>query len=95
MDEVLNKLGDIGQRLRNAEERFRLEDKDKMVIKKRLLLLDKKMDILGCQAGKKVIGHPNIIFDEESCSGTSRDISKNAIALNEMNEGDAVPKGRF
>ena len=95
MDEVLNKLEEISERLHRVEKRCQQEEENRTVITKRVLLLDRKMDILGSQAKKKVTGISNTTFDEEPFPCTSGDISENDIALKEMSEAGGVAKCKF
>ena len=72
MEDILNKLDNISQRLdimnkriHNVEEQSNLAEESRTVINKRLLLLDRKSDIIGGQRGRRTMGHPNITFSEE------------------------------
>ena len=111
MDEVLNELKAINQRLEaqhkeiqathkrlhNVEEWCHREEENKTVTNKRFLTLDRKIDVICSQSGKKkVVGHSNATFDEEPGPSTSRDTPRSDIALKEIDEGGIlVPNGRF
>ena len=57
IDEVLNKLDAINQRL---DAQHKEMEKNKMVLNKRFLPLERNMDAIGRQLGMKSMGHSNM-----------------------------------
>ena len=90
MEDILNKLDIISQRLdimnkriHNVEEQSNLAEESRTVINKRLLLLDRKSDIIGGERRKRTMGHTNITFSEEPHPGSSSDAQQSGIAMKE------------
>ena len=100
MEDILNKLEAISQRLdimnkriHDVEEQSQLAEESRTVINKRLLLLDRKSDIIGGQRRKRTMGYTNITFSEEPHPCSSSDAQQSGIAMKETNTRGSIVEG--
>ena len=80
-----NQIEDMNVRLSSVEKQG---EENRKVLNRRIIVIEKKMDIKESKIGLKIMGNSSVTFQEEAKARSTRDID---AVHNEVDDGESAP----